>query len=493
MLLEAESVRRDTPTAAWPSPFGALWRDLVLLALWLCAFIAARWLEYAPHASLWFPPAAVTLASFAVFGWRAAPAMLSACAAATLLTDQAYELNLSWPVRLASAAAFALSHCMAYGAAAAWIRRSTLGDGRSLPRTMAVFLLGGAGATLLAAFGGVAGLSLTGMIPVDEAGALIVPWMIGDYAALVALAPLLVVSLGRLGRRLGVECAHRRFDFAVLPSRERGTRSFHAKLAALLGLTLLVFAAAALLPDQPAVVFTIFFAVVIQMWIVHTEGARQALASMAIFSVALAGFTALFDMGDHAFTLQFAMITVAANTCFGLGVPQLYADNARLRQLLIHDTLTGAFSRAYFIDLARLGIRRAQRRGQSAAMLMIDLDHLKTINDQYGHAVGDRALTTLVRCCRDMLRPGDLLGRLSGDEFGVFLPEADRDLARQIAERLRRAVAAASHELGLAELTASFGVSELEGPGDSYEELLMRADQALYASKRGGRDRVAIR
>lgn len=456
--------------------------------LWILSFFAAALLEYAPHASLWFPPAAVTYAAIVVFGWRALPGVILAALVGTVIVGVEYELGQAVIDKLGTGAAFALVHCAAYGFVALMVLRSMAWRAPSLLRTVTVFLLAGLVGATIAALAGAWVIHAGGMLPRPDAKAIVVPWMIGDYAGLLALGALMVDLLRRAGRVLGIADAGVDFAFGVLPSPPSRRRVFAAKLATLLAITLLVLAAAWAVPDYPPIVFAIFSAAIVQMWIVHTEGARAALWSLAAFSVACAAGTAAFGLIEAAMTLQFAVIVVAASTCFGLAVPVLYADNARLRELLIHDSLTGAYSRPFFEELATEQLARASALGQSAALLMFDVDRLKQVNDEHGHAAGDRLLAAVAAVCRSTLEPGQLLGRLGGDEFCVLLPDADRARAEAKSRQLRQALheARATRIDGL-QVGASFGAATLGADGADYAALLARADAAMYAAKRAGR------
>jgi diguanylate cyclase (GGDEF)-like protein len=116
---------------------------------------------------------------------------------------------------------------------------------------------------------------------------------------------------------------------------------------------------------------------------------------------------------------------------------------------------------------------------------MVDIDHFKALNDSHGHQVGDEVLTAAVRAMRRRLRAEDQLGRLGGEEFLVLLPDTDRAAAAIVAESLRAEIA---HAPAPVQITASAGVATWDG--EPPEELLRRADQALYGAKRGGRDRI---
>lgn len=166
---------------------------------------------------------------------------------------------------------------------------------------------------------------------------------------------------------------------------------------------------------------------------------------------------------------------------------------SELRRLATTDLLTGLRNRAYFMDGAEAELRRSERFGRTVAVLMADLDHFKRINDHFGHAAGDEALRVFSAILRETTRAVDLLGRIGGEEFAILLPETGRAAALGVAERLRAAVEQASvafQESVPIRFTVSVGVTVLQ-PGDTLDSLLARADDALYAAKNGGRNRVA--
>ena len=175
---------------------------------------------------------------------------------------------------------------------------------------------------------------------------------------------------------------------------------------------------------------------------------------------------------------------------------RLARRQSQLQALAETDALTGLANRRAFRSRLALEVKRARRYGTPLACVMVDLDHLKPVNDEYGHEAGDRALTALATVLRQELRETDLGARYGGDEFVALLPHTaaaeGRSLAERIADRLRHTrFEAGGGALGL---QASFGVAEL-GPGspeDAAEALIRDADAALYAAKRGGRDRVAV-
>ena len=161
------------------------------------------------------------------------------------------------------------------------------------------------------------------------------------------------------------------------------------------------------------------------------------------------------------------------------------------RQAMI-DPLTGVNNRRTLNALAAQALTLAQRHGRPLALLLIDADHFKQINDGYGHSVGDQALQLLTATLRRTLRNEDLFGRLGGEEFVAVLPESDIAAALVSAERARQAVEASALQLpdgGVLPLRVSIGVAGLQ-PGDDFASLLRRADAAMYVAKEAGRNCV---
>jgi diguanylate cyclase (GGDEF)-like protein len=156
----------------------------------------------------------------------------------------------------------------------------------------------------------------------------------------------------------------------------------------------------------------------------------------------------------------------------------------------IEDSLTGVLSRRGFGKAADAVVARSLRRSEPVAVLAIDLDHFKAVNDTHGHAVGDAVLREATRAWRGVLREGDLLGRLGGEEFAVLLPLTDLRQAREVADRLRDVTSRLSFAAapGL-QVTTSVGVAALRSQ-ESLAQALERADLALYQAKRAGRNRV---
>ncbi|MEI6415099.1 MAG: diguanylate cyclase, partial [Pseudomonadota bacterium] len=168
------------------------------------------------------------------------------------------------------------------------------------------------------------------------------------------------------------------------------------------------------------------------------------------------------------------------------------AMEAELVQLATIDALTGFANRRHFLSQMEKEWARSQRFGDPAALLMLDLDHFKGINDGYGHAAGDTVLMSFAETVRETLRKVDLPGRLGGEEFAILLPGTDILAACQFAERMREQVAGMRVEIEGHELkvTVSIGIAALSCGDASPDTALARADKALYCAKAGGRNRV---
>lgn len=156
-----------------------------------------------------------------------------------------------------------------------------------------------------------------------------------------------------------------------------------------------------------------------------------------------------------------------------------------------HDHLTGAWSRRAFFALAEREVERVHRGGQPLSVLVFDVDHFKAINDNHGHACGDRVLADIVLRAETAIRSIDACARLGGEEFAVLLPDTGEATARVVAERLRAALDRGmdAGETGLVRYTVSIGLATLR-TGEPLAGLLGRADAALYDAKAGGRNRV---
>lgn len=160
---------------------------------------------------------------------------------------------------------------------------------------------------------------------------------------------------------------------------------------------------------------------------------------------------------------------------------------ARLIRMVGEDDLTGLGNRRQFVWQARAALAMARRYRQNVALLLIDIDRFKDVNDGLGHEVGDQALVRVAQILRLMLRETDTAARQGGDEFAVLLPHTGLDAAMLVAERIREAVAT---DPGPPGLTVSIGCAAADHGRMQLSHLLRLADQALYAAKAAGRNRV---
>lgn len=182
-----------------------------------------------------------------------------------------------------------------------------------------------------------------------------------------------------------------------------------------------------------------------------------------------------------------------AHLLWGFDISTHKALEAQLRELATRDALSGLLNRRAFMERSTALFDHCRRHGQPCTVLMIDIDHFKRINDQHGHHMGDTAIRACADAIGQALREADLLGRLGGEEFAALLPHASADSARQVAERIRGAIA----RLGLVSpsghpvtFTISIGMAASERHHTGIEPLLADADAALYRAKAAGRNRV---
>lgn len=210
----------------------------------------------------------------------------------------------------------------------------------------------------------------------------------------------------------------------------------------------------------------------------------------------------LSDWYRHLLQLLVATICLLALLAYSTrAYLQLGRQREAMAQLAGTDPLTGLYNRRHFFEAGEREIQRARRHDQPLSLLIIDADHFKQVNDQFGHQAGDQLLREVTRTIQDTLRTSDILARYGGEEFAIILPQTSRPGALQLAERLRAAVAAIKldaasgrgsredRNFGVLQVSISIGATQLR-EDDTMDTLLDRADNALYQAKHDGRNRV---
>ncbi|MGB4101505.1 MAG: sensor domain-containing diguanylate cyclase [Alphaproteobacteria bacterium] len=203
--------------------------------------------------------------------------------------------------------------------------------------------------------------------------------------------------------------------------------------------------------------------------------------------------------GGRNFVAEIAAITIDYN-----GQPALLmalndiSARKRLEEELFHqastDSLTGISNRRYFMARGDQELRRARRFARPLAVMMIDIDHFKGVNDTHGHAGGDEVLRVIVKFCIASLRGTDSIGRLGGEEFATLMPETELRAAAEVADRLRQYIASQPIAIGdkIIHCTVSIGIAALQPQDTDMDTLLQRADHALYLAKHAGRNQVIV-
>jgi diguanylate cyclase (GGDEF)-like protein len=262
------------------------------------------------------------------------------------------------------------------------------------------------------------------------------------------------------------------------------------RAAASLALSLILFVVhRTVLPDV----------VLLQLWpiaLAPLYGIRQRYLletcwAAAIVLIAVAVWPAAIH--DDWPTLAPAAVAIALVSLTALGIRALSAREHRLRLQAYVDPLTGVLNRRSFLELSSKEESRSRRRAYELAVLMVDIDHFKKINDTHGHGCGDAVIRALADLCSHALRPSDIVARYGGEEFVISLPETGLEQAQLVAERLRHSVSQATvaAEGATIRFTVSIGVA-ICSRDSSLAAAMRSADEALYVAKGNGRNRVEL-
>lgn len=180
---------------------------------------------------------------------------------------------------------------------------------------------------------------------------------------------------------------------------------------------------------------------------------------------------------------------------FSTDITELYLLKEKLQRQAITDALTGLFNRRYFNDQCEREFSRCRRMKHTMSIIIIDIDYFKSINDKFGHPVGDVVLREVSKIYKSCLRKENILCRIGGEEFAILLPDTDREAATVLAERIRqtqeRKTITGKWQVAI-KPTISLGTSSLLDQDKSFNDLLSRADRALYNAKKQGRNQVCV-
>jgi diguanylate cyclase (GGDEF)-like protein len=331
--------------------------------------------------------------------------------------------------------------------------------------------------TAIAATIGVASLSAGGLVAHGETLTTWRVWWLGDLGGDLVVAPALLI-------------------FASRPRRERRPWMWleAAGLAVLVVVgTLVAFSTTV---SAAFIVIPILLYVALRFRQAGTAIAGLAVAAIAVWTTAHRHGPFLDGSSDAQLLraqLFVGVAMVSALVTAALATERRRVEE-RLRLLADHDPVTEAFTRRRFTEELERWIAHSRRYGGQGALMVIDLDRFKAINDAFGHEIGDRALARVAALMRDRLRSTDVLGRLGGDEFAILLPRADEEQAAMLAAELLakvRAEATVTGEGRSMPITVSIGIGHF-GPGLGLDPLqvMRNADLAMYRAKDVGRDRV---
>jgi len=226
------------------------------------------------------------------------------------------------------------------------------------------------------------------------------------------------------------------------------------------------------------------------------------IAVVASLAITLAAVTLLNDQGNALHTEIAVMLAAGIPLLVTPPIAWFLVDlllrvhrvEQEMRSLASYDSLTGLPSRHAFFDNAKNYVSLAQREKSPFSVMIIDLDHFKSINDRFGHPAGDAVLKLFADVVNSVARRSDIIGRLGGEEFGMVLPSTNTSEALEFSERLHHAInqAVLKYKGNAIRYTASIGLSEFDSDSeDSIDDLLARADLALYQAKQSGRNQTA--
>jgi diguanylate cyclase (GGDEF)-like protein len=418
-----------------------------------------------PSATAVWPPTGIALAAFLIVGARAWPAIFLG----------AFLANVTTAGSIATSIGIGLGNTLEGWLGAALVGRFAAGrQAFSRPRNAFRFaVLAAAVSTAVSATFGVTSLALGGFAPWTAFWHIWLTWWLGDGAGSLVVAPVVL---------LWAE------NWRIQWTRRQAAEAA-ALLACLLLVGLLVFGGP--FPNASKNYPLEFLCIPVLLWAAFRFGARETATLILLLSViairgTLRGFGPFArETQNESLLLLQAFIAVIAVT--KLIVAAVVAERRRmeghLRDLAVRDPLTGLANYRQLMVALEAEIRRSQRTQRGFAVLLLDVDGLKRINDRHGHLVGSRALCRLAEVLHTSCRAVDTAARYGGDEFALVLPETDEAAAQQVALRVVERLA---KDVEAPRIKASLGVATFPRDGATAEAILSGADRALYAMKTSG-------
>jgi diguanylate cyclase (GGDEF)-like protein len=418
--------------------------------------------------TIW-PPAGIALAAFVLLGYRVWPAILGA----------AFLANFTTTGFVAPSIGIAIGNTME-GLLAAYLVNRYARGGRVFDRVRDILrftVLAALVSPIVAASIGVTSLALAGLVPVADAPRVWLTWWLGDAVGDIVIAPALILWIG----------------VKPAPSWTRGKLGEAIALVLVTALvTLALFGGVFGSRHYPLTV--LLWPVMI--WVAFRFGPREAATAILIVSAVaiwrtLAGFGpfSVYTQSESLVLLQvWTGITAVTSLVLAAAVAVQRDIQGSLRELAVTDPLTGLANHRQLVQDLDAEIKRSRRTGQPLAVVLLDLDGLKQINDRYGHLAGSLAIRRVAEALLGSCRATDTAARFGGDEFALVLPEtaeaAAWHVARGVADRL-------ATDVEKPNLSISVGVAVYPGHGETVEALLNAADVALYETKERRKTRAA--
>jgi diguanylate cyclase (GGDEF)-like protein len=450
----------------------SLRREAVLLGLAAVYYFAAKLgLRFAyinsSVTTIW-PPAGIALAAFVLLGYRVWPAILGAAFLANLTTTGAILPSIGIAIGNTGE-----------GLLAAYLVNRFARGGRVFDRVRDIIrftLLAAIVSTTVAASIGVASLALGGLVSVTDAPRVWLTWWLGDAVGDIVIAPALILWIG------------------VKPGPAWTGRQVVEAVALALVAALVTFALfGGVFPSRHYSLTVLLWPVLI--WVAFRFGPREAATTMLIVSgIAIsrtlsgAGPFSVYATNESLVLLEvWTGITAVTSLVLAAAVAAQRDIQGSWRELAVTDPLTGLANHRQLIHALEAEILRSRRTGQPLAVVLLDLDGLKQINDRHGHLAGSLAIRRVAEALLGSCRATDTAARFGGDEFALVLPETGEapawHVARGVADRL-------ATDAEKPNLSISVGVAVYPGHGETVEALLNAADVALYETKERRKSRA---